>query len=72
MEIPELPACARKPASPTSRRCFSITFRTRTCVELKSLKLYIWSFRNTGCFHEDVTNRILDDLASATKPRYMR
>jgi 7-cyano-7-deazaguanine reductase len=39
---------------------------------LKSLKLYIWSFRDSGCFHEDVTNRILDDLVAATKPRYMK
>lgn len=42
------------------------------CVELKSLKLYIWSFRDEGAFHEDVTNRILDDLVKATAPRYMR
>ena len=42
------------------------------CVELKSLKLYIWAFRDTGAFHEDVTNRILDDLVTATAPRYMR
>jgi xylulokinase len=42
------------------------------CVELKSLKLYIWSYRNEGHFHEDVTNRILDDLAAATSPRWMR
>jgi len=42
------------------------------CVELKSLKLYIWSFRNEGAFHEDVTNRILDDLVAATAPRFMR
>ena len=41
-------------------------------VELKSLKMYIWSFRDEGAFHEAVTNRILDDLAAATKPRYMR
>jgi 7-cyano-7-deazaguanine reductase len=40
----------------------------RRCVELKSLKLYIWSFRDEGHFHEDVTNRILDDLVRATKP----
>ena len=39
----------------------------KTCVELKSLKLYIWSFRNVGCFHEAVTNSILDDLVSATR-----
>lgn len=39
------------------------------CVELKSLKLYLWSYRNEGAFHEAVTNRILDDLVSAMKPR---
>ena len=44
----------------------------RTCVELKSLKLYLWSFRDEGAFHEAVTNRILDDLVRATEPRYMR
>ena len=42
------------------------------CVELKSLKLYIWAFRDEGAFHEDVTNRILDDLVKATAPRYLR
>ncbi|WP_078120565.1 preQ(1) synthase [Thiosocius teredinicola] len=42
------------------------------CVELKSLKLYIWSFRDEGAFHEDVTNQILDDLVRATSPRFMR
>jgi 7-cyano-7-deazaguanine reductase len=41
----------------------------RTCVELKSLKLYLWSFRNQGAFHEAATNRILDDLLTALKPR---
>jgi 7-cyano-7-deazaguanine reductase len=42
------------------------------CVELKSLKLYFWSFRNRGCFHEAVTNEILDHLVAAIQPRYMR
>jgi 7-cyano-7-deazaguanine reductase len=42
------------------------------CVELKSLKLYIWSFRDEGAFHEDVTNRILNDLVDACEPRFMR
>ncbi|PIW65737.1 MAG: NADPH-dependent 7-cyano-7-deazaguanine reductase QueF [Candidatus Omnitrophica bacterium CG12_big_fil_rev_8_21_14_0_65_45_16] len=42
------------------------------CVELKSLKLYLWSFRNEGHFHEAVTNKILDDLLEALKPRYMK
>lgn len=41
------------------------------CVELKSLKLYLWSFRDQGAFHEDVTNRILDDLVAALDPRRM-
>src|ERR1700752_519825 len=44
----------------------------RRCVELKSLKLYVWSFRDQGEFHEAVTNRILEDLVKATRPRFMR
>jgi 7-cyano-7-deazaguanine reductase len=42
------------------------------CVESKSLKLYLWSFRNEGAFHEAVTNQILDDLVSAIRPQWMR
>jgi 7-cyano-7-deazaguanine reductase len=42
------------------------------CVELKSLKLYIWSYRDEGAFHEAVTNRILGDLVAACEPRFMR
>jgi 7-cyano-7-deazaguanine reductase len=41
------------------------------CVELKSLKLYLWSFRDVGAYHEAVTNQILDDLVAATSPRFM-
>jgi 7-cyano-7-deazaguanine reductase len=41
----------------------------KKCVELKSLKLYLWSYRDEGAFHEAVTNKILDDLAVALKPR---
>jgi 7-cyano-7-deazaguanine reductase len=44
----------------------------KLCVELKSLKLYIWSFRDEGAFHEAVTNQILDDLVQATDPNFMR
>ena len=40
--------------------------------ELKSLKLYVWSFRETGAFHEAITNQILDDLVKATDPRWMK
>ncbi len=43
-----------------------------SCIELKSLKLYLWSFRDQGGFHEDVTNLIVDDLVSAVAPRFMR
>ena len=42
------------------------------CVELKSLKLYLWSFRDQGAFHEAVTNQIADDLARACEPRFLR
>jgi 7-cyano-7-deazaguanine reductase len=44
----------------------------RLCVELKSLKMYFWSFRNEGAFHEKVTNTILNDLAGAIAPRFVR
>ncbi|MCR9160436.1 MAG: preQ(1) synthase [Nannocystaceae bacterium] len=43
----------------------------QTCVELKSLKLYLWSYRDEGAFHEAVTNKILDDLVAAISPRRM-
>ena len=43
----------------------------RLCVELKSLKLYLWSYRDQGTFHEAVTNKILDDLLAALSPRRM-
>lgn len=43
----------------------------QTCVELKSLKMYLWSYRNEGAFHEKVTNTICDDLVKATKPRWL-
>jgi 7-cyano-7-deazaguanine reductase len=42
------------------------------CVELKAYKLYLWHFRNEGAFHEDVVNRILDDLVAAIEPRWAR
>lgn len=44
----------------------------RACLELKALKLYIWSFRDRGAFHEAITNEIVDKLASAVDPRFMR
>ena len=44
----------------------------KNCIELKSLKMYIWSFRDESAFHEAVTNSILDDLVAATQPKFMR
>ena len=44
----------------------------KLCVELKSYKLYLWSFREQGAFHEAITNEILSDLIAATEPRFMR
>ena len=42
------------------------------CVELKSLKLYIWSYRDKGGFHEEITNKIVDDVVTACEPRFVR
>ena len=44
----------------------------KSCIELKSLKMYVWSFRDEGAFHEAVTNRILNDMVAACAPRFMR
>src|SRR5437867_2435777 len=52
--------------------CATIRLRyvpDRLCVELKSLKLYLWSYRDEGAFHEAVTNKILDDVVAALRPR---
>jgi 7-cyano-7-deazaguanine reductase len=44
----------------------------KLCVELKSLKMYFWSYRDEGAFHEKVTNTVLDDIVKATRPRFIR
>ncbi|MCM8594475.1 preQ(1) synthase [Accumulibacter sp.] len=72
MEIPEFTCLCPKTGQPDFATLLLDYIPEATCIELKSLKLYIWSFRDVGCFHEDVTNRILDELAAATRPRYMR
>ena len=72
MEIPEFTCLCPKTGQPDFATLILDYVPDRLCVELKSLKLYIWSFRNEGAFHEAVTNRILDDLVKATRPRYMR
>jgi 7-cyano-7-deazaguanine reductase len=72
MRIPEFTCLCPKTGQPDFATLHLEYVPDRTCVELKSLKLYIWSFRNEGAFHEAVTNRILDDLVAATTPRFMR
>jgi 7-cyano-7-deazaguanine reductase len=72
MRIPEFTCLCPKTGQPDFATLQLEYVADRLCVELKSLKLYIWSFRNEGHFHEDVTNRILGDLVTATKPRFMR
>ena len=72
MEIPEFTCLCPKTGQPDFAILTLDYIADQQCVELKSLKLYIWSFREEGHFHEDVTNRILDDLVAATRPRFMR
>lgn len=72
MEIPEFTCLCPKTGQPDFATLILDYVPDRTCIELKSLKLYIWSFRDEGAFHEAVTNRILDDLVAATRPRFMR
>ncbi len=72
MEIPEFTCLCPKTGQPDFATLILDYIPDALCVELKSLKLYMWSFRNEGHFHEAVTNRILDDLVSALKPRFMR
>lgn len=72
MEIPEFTCLCPKTGQPDFATLYLDYIPDKTCVELKSLKLYIWSYRDQGAFHEAVTNRILNDLAHATAPRFMR
>jgi 7-cyano-7-deazaguanine reductase len=72
MQIPEFTCLCPKTGQPDFATLFLDYIPDETCVELKSLKLYIWSYRNEGAFHEAVTNRILDDLVATTAPRFMR
>ena len=72
MEIPEFTCLCPKTGQPDFATLLLDYIPDKKCVELKSLKLYIWSYRNQGAFHEAVTNRMLDDLVGATRPRFMR
>ena len=72
MRIPEFTCLCPRTGQPDFATLELEYVPDRLCVELKSLKLYVWSFRDEGKFHEAVTNEILDDLVAATRPRYMR
>jgi len=72
MQIPEFTCLCPKTGQPDFATLELEYVPDRLCVELKSLKLYIWSFRDQGAFHEAVTNQILDTLVSALVPRFMR
>ena len=72
MNIPEFSCLCPKTGQPDFATLKLEYVPHALCVELKSLKLYIWSFRSRGAFHEAVTNEILADLVAATAPRFMR
>lgn len=72
MRIPEFTCLCPKTGQPDFGTLYLEYVAEKHCVELKSLKLYVWSFRDEGCFHEAVTNQIADDLVKALKPRYLR
>ena len=71
-ETDEFTCLCPKTGQPDFATLFLDYVADRKCVELKSLKLYIWSFRDEGKFHEAVTNEILDHLVGALSPRFMR
>jgi 7-cyano-7-deazaguanine reductase len=72
MRMPEFTCLCPKTGQPDFAELLLEYVPNERCVELKSLKLYIWSFRDRGVFHEAVTNEILATLAAATEPRFMR
>lgn len=72
IRIPEFTCLCPKTGQPDFATLHLDYVPDQHCVELKSLKQYIWSYRNEGAFHEAVTNRILSDLVSALAPRFAR
>jgi 7-cyano-7-deazaguanine reductase len=72
IESPEFTCLCPKTGQPDFATLYLDYIPDRKCVELKSLKLYYWSYRDEGGFHEAVTNKILADLVAATDPRFMR
>jgi len=72
MEIPEFTCLCPKTGQPDFATIHLAYVPDALCVELKALKLYMWSFRDEGAFHEDITNRILDDIVAAIEPNFLR
>src|SRR5437773_4676894 len=70
-EAPEFTCLCPKTGQPDFATISIRYVPDRTCVELKSLKLFLWSFRDEGHFHEAVTNLILDSLVKALRPRFL-
>ncbi len=72
IECPEFTCVCPKTGQPDFATMRLRYVPDRTCLELKSIKLYLWSYRDEGAFHEAVTNRILDDFVAACSPRWMQ
>ena len=72
MEIPEFTCLCPMTGQPDFAALYLDFVPDKKNIELKSLKLYIWSYRDQGAFHEAVTNKIVDDLVSAMQPRFLR
>lgn len=72
IEIPEFTCLCPKTGQPDFAVLHLEYVPDALCVELKSLKLYVWSYRNEGAFHEAVTNQIVDDLTRVLDPRFLR
>lgn len=72
IDIPEFTCLCPKTGQPDFAQMLLEYVPDERCIELKSLKLYIWSFRDEGHFHEAVTNRVLGDFVAASAPRFMR
>jgi 7-cyano-7-deazaguanine reductase len=72
MCIPEFTCLCPKTGQPDFATLELEYVPDRLCIELKALKLYLWSFRDRGSFHEAVTNEIVDHLARTISPRFMR
>ena len=72
IRVPEFTCLCPKTGQPDFAELTLEYVADKLCVELKALKMYVWSFRDEGAFHEAVTNQILSDLVEAIQPRFMR